>query len=493
MVTYAKKLFTGSILLLMAYSISAVVGYATRIVLARNLTLAEYGLFYAVFAFVSFFLFFRDLGLNQALTKYIPEFKVKKNYSAIKTAISSVLCWQTLSTVLLGVFFFFISDYLAENYFKEAAASSVLRIFIIYVLFSMIFLLLQSIFQGFQKEKYYFFPEPLRGLVAIGLILIFFKYFDKLTAVTWAFTLSWIVLLFVMIPLFFKIFNFFKYKTKEFMKIGGLMFAFSLPVMMNSIGGRLIAKADTLLLTYFTTLEQVGIYNVVLPTALLFLFFSESVSAVSMPLVSELWAKKDIARIKEWMYFIYKYSFVFIIPVVAILFSFPEILLRLFFGENYVPGARALQILLIGAIFYTISRLNTTTTAAMGKPMAVTKIILLSSAIGLIFNFVLIPVLGIEGAAYSTTISYLLIFALSTKQIRKSLKIKTPVRSWLLTLLASILFVISIAFVKSSLVTNVWLEALASFSTGFVVYVVCLFLFKLIDIEEIKKYVRLII
>ena len=84
MIPYTKKLVSGSAFLFLMLILAAIIGYFIRVVLARNLSPSEYGLFYAVFAFVSFFLFFRDLGLNQAIAKYIPEFKIKGKYNEIR-------------------------------------------------------------------------------------------------------------------------------------------------------------------------------------------------------------------------------------------------------------------------------------------------------------------------------------------------------------------------------------------------------------------------
>ena len=82
---YAEKLAKGS-LIIFAFSITtAIIGYLLRVYLARNLTVAEFGLFYAVMALVSFFWLVKDLGVGTTLVKFIPEFLVKKKYSEIKS------------------------------------------------------------------------------------------------------------------------------------------------------------------------------------------------------------------------------------------------------------------------------------------------------------------------------------------------------------------------------------------------------------------------
>jgi len=492
MATYTKRLLKGSTFLILMSLLGAFIGYFTRIILARNLTPAEYGLFYSVFAFISFFLFFRDLGLNQALVKYIPEFLVKKKYNDIKTAITSVFVWQLISSALFSILLFMFSDSLAQHYFKDSAASFIIKIFILYIIFSMIFLLLQSIFQGFQRMVLFSFIEPLRVIVMFILILILFKLGSRLFAPVYAFTLSWILMSLLLFPFFLKLFNIFKYRIIHFAEVTRTMFAFGLPVLLTSVGARVIARIDTIMLTYFTTLEEVGIYNVVLPSALLFLFFADSISAVALPIISELWTKNDIQKLRDWLTVIYKYSFVFIIPFLFSLFVFPELFINVFFGKDYVGGAMTLQILLIGTLFLSITRLTTTTLVGIGKPALVTKLFVIAAIMNIILNLLFIPSFGIEGAAFATMLSYFVMFLLATRQASKLIRVKVPFVLWIKTVVAASIFVSIVYAVKNLLFLNEWAELVISLGIAGAVYTLLIYFLNIIDIQELKWYLKLI-
>ena len=110
--SYLKKAGRGIGVIFAMNAVAYLLAYFTRLILARELGPADYGLFYAVFTFVIFFLFFRDLGLNQAMTKYITEFRVKNNYNRIKSAIFAVLGSQVLSSLFFSAVFFFAADFL---------------------------------------------------------------------------------------------------------------------------------------------------------------------------------------------------------------------------------------------------------------------------------------------------------------------------------------------------------------------------------------------
>ncbi len=492
MITYTKRLVGGSLFLFLMSLIAALIGYFTRIVLARNLTPAEYGLFYSIFAFVSFFLFFRGLGLNQALTKYIAEFRAKRQYSKIKTSIAAVFLWQLISSLFLGALLFIFSKYLGIYYFKDPSAALILKIFIIYILFSKAVQLIQSVFQGFQRIKLFSIEEPIRNTIMFLFVLLFFAFGIRVLTPVYAFTLSWAASFFIFFPILIKTYNPFRYKIEEFNAVSRKMFAFGVPVIFTTIAAKLIARIDTMMLTYFTTLDQVGIYNVVLPTAMLFLFFSESISTVSFPIISELWAKKDFTKLRDWIRMIYKYYFVAIIPVFLAVMFFSNLLIKLFFGIEYVSGAIALQILLFGMLFFTVARLNTNTISGIGHPMIVTKITIYIAFLNIFLNLILIPRFGINGAAFATTLSYLFILILSTKHTLKFIKTKLPFGAWIKTIFAGMLFVGVIYLLKNILIMNVWLELIISVAAASVVYLIAVLLLGLINVAEAKHYLKLL-
>lgn len=47
-----------------AIFIGAICGYLIRLIIARNFTVSEYGLFYAVYSFVFMFTPLKEMGLN---------------------------------------------------------------------------------------------------------------------------------------------------------------------------------------------------------------------------------------------------------------------------------------------------------------------------------------------------------------------------------------------------------------------------------------------
>jgi len=493
MTTYTKKAVRGAGIMLVMSIFANFVAYLTRLYLARSLAPAGYGLFYSVFTFVIFFLFFRDLGLGQALVKYISEFRAKRMYNFVKTAFVSVVAFQFISSIIFGAVFFLLSEFLSEHYFKNPMSLVMLKILVVYVMLSVFYGNLKDLLQGFQKFRIISMVDFLKNSIVLLLIALFFGLGIKNAfAPVFAYVLACPILFFILLPFALKTFPFFKYKVENFKQITKKIFIFGIPVLVTSVGGKVIGYIDTLILTNFRSLEEVGIYNVMLPSAMLFLYFGISVSSVAFPIVSELWAKKDKIRISEGIRLLHKYAFMLVIPMVFTVLAFSRLFINLLFGKEYLAGATALEILLIGVLFYIVAGINDNIIAGLGKPKTVTKIILFCALINFVMNILVIPKYGMEGAAVATSLSYFVALILSTYQVTKLIEIEFPKLIWLKLAAAGVLFVSVISVVKGILVLNPWIELIVSALAAGIAYLAAIYFLKIIDIAEIKKYMKLV-
>lgn len=98
-------------------------------------------------------------------------------------------------------------------------------------------------------------------------------------------------------------------------------------------------------------------------------------------------------------------------------------LILLFYGQ---PFSEAFYVVLFyspGMIFQVLARMTIKFYSANGKPLKNSLIYLVGILVGLPFYFLLIPELGIIGAAIASTITYFAGFVFSFYQIRKEFKI----------------------------------------------------------------------
>jgi len=486
--SYTKLAVKGASTVFIISVLAAFLGYVVRLILARNLTIEDFGLFYSVFAFLGMFGVFKSIGFDRALTKFIPEFMHKKKYDQIKSSIIYVSAIQLLTNTIVIIGIYSLSGYLSQSFFRSPQADIVLKLMAIAFFFDSFVLVLQFAFQGFKKMTYFASIDVVRMLLIIAIILagITMNY-GILTPVA-AYVITPIIIISVfgfiflrrIFPRFLK--SKFTYEGKLIRKIS----RYSIFVMASGVGIVILGYTDTMLLTYFSGLASVALYNVALPTAKVLMYFPRSIAGILLPLTSELWVKKENALIKEGIESLYKYTMIVILPLALVMLSFSDLLIKVLYGKDYVLASSALEILSIGMIFAVLYVINISFFSGIGKPEINSIIVYSAALLNLTADFIMIPLFGIVGAAISTTASYFTMMTIGLIKIRRYIKIDFPVKIWGKTVIAGIIFVIVISLLKRFISLNVWIESALILIISGLIYLFLLFLLKIIDIQELK-------
>jgi O-antigen/teichoic acid export membrane protein len=488
--SYIKRALKGFILVFVINIIAAFLGYLIRIIMARNLTVAEYGLFFAISTLISFLGVFIGLGTGDALVRYIPEFLVREKHDKIKNAVMMVSLITLGNLIILGVLLFALSDFLAKNYFKNALAAPVLVLFIA-IMFGLSFKnLMRYFYQAFQNMKLYSFMYLAENALLLVLLLGLFAFRKNIFSAAYAHIAAYFLVLLIFSFFVSKVFNFFKRRAFLEKSLLKKLFKFGIPIVVSSIGGVIIIYTDTLVLTFFRSLEEVGIYNVVVPTAMILQFFATSIATVIFPMVSELWTRKNKQYLAFGLKMLYQYAFVLIIPAALLFLSFSQIVLRLMFGEQYVTGALTMQILIIAIVFLGLHTITSTILCGIGKPVISTKILFEGALINLVLNILLIPSLGMLGAAINSLIAYAYIAIRCMLKLKHFIKVEIPWNNWLKTLIAGILMLGLIFLIKKFIMLNPYMEAIVCIIAGGLFYLALSLILKTINAREIKDLAK---
>jgi O-antigen/teichoic acid export membrane protein len=488
--SYTKRAIKGFAIVFVMNIIAAFLGYLIRIVLARNLTVAEYGLFFAIFTLINFLSVFIGLGTGEALVKYIPEFLVKKKHDMIKNSLIIALLMTSMTIIILAILLLVFSDFLAKHYFKNALAVPVLLLFIFIMLLSNLKGILRYVFQAFQKMTLYSLVYLAENFLILVLFLCFFAFKKNIFSAAYAQVAAYFIVSLVFSFSVFRVFNFFKYKISLKKELFKKLLRFGIPVMASGIGGIIIVYTDTLVLTYFRPMEEVGVYNVVVPTAMILQFFATSIATMVFPMVAELWAKKRKDYLALGLKMLYQYSFVIITPAALLLLSFSRIVLRLMFGEQYVIGAVAMQVLLIGIIFLGLHSITSTILGGIGKPAISTKILLEGALINFLLNLLIIPKLGMIGAALTSLIAYAYVAIRCIFKLKHFIQVEIPWINWLKTLFAGMFMLGLIFLLKKIIFLNAYLEGIICVAVGGLFYLALASILGIIDLRETKDLLK---
>ncbi len=489
-ISYTKRAAQGISIIFVMNALSNVFGYLVRMILARNLTTAEYGLFFAVFNFVLFFLAFTHLGMGVALAKHIPEFKIKKDGNAIKTSIVSTVTIFLAGAGILSTILFCLSGFLSKTYFNNQDSITIIKILTLYIAMIALSNVVGATFAGFQKFSLVALSDFLKnGTVFLLIIFLFHRGIKPVLVPALGYAGGHLVLfLFYQLPFVLKTFPFSRYRLEHCTAITRKMLKFGLPLVIGGIAVKLIGLIDTMILTKLRAIDEVGIYNVALPSAMLFIHLGLAATTVAMPLVAELKAKNDDKKLSEGLQLLLRYSFVIIIPLILSVFVFSDLFLIRLFGEAYAAGQTTLRILLIGVMFFIIGQINHSILSGLGKTVDISKIIIGAAIVNLVCNILFIPRWGMEGAAVAKSLSYIIIFIASTVTVTRYITVDLARTVWLKQGAVGIIFFAVASYLKDALTLSPWVEVPLCSGAALLVFIFAARILNIIDIGEIKTY-----
>lgn len=495
MINYTKHAVKGLATIFAFSLISGFLGYIVRLVMARNLAVEEFGLFYAVFAFLASLSLFKSFGFDKSLVRFIPELHHSGKKELIKSSIVYVAIMQLITNAITIIMVYLLANYLSVHFFHNAKAAIVLKLLAIAFFIDSFVVILKVCFQGFQKMLLFSLLESVRMIFIILSVVAGFKLGYGILSPVIAYILVPVILLAVFGFVLFKFIfpDFFASKFLIDRTLLKSMSRYSFFIMATSSGALILQYTDTLALTYFAGLEAVALYNIAFPTSKILTYFPTAIGNLIWPLASELWTKNRKDLLKAGLEALYKYSMVIMIPLVFVMFSFSDLVISILFGKQYLMAETPMRVLLIGAIFMTIYSINVYFTTGIGKPEIQTKIFYIAALFNLVGNIALIPVLGVIGAALTTSASYLLMMVASLADTRKFVEVSFPIRTWLKILFIGFVLVAEIYYLKKLIVLSVFAETAIILAVSGLLYILLLFLLKVVNFQEIKGlYARVI-
>ena len=487
---YTKQVLRGSIYYFIGAVVAAFVAYLTKLVLVRNLSVEDYGLFFAVLTFVLIFSVFRKLGLSQGLARFIADYNVKKKHGEIKSIITGAFLMQIIVALFMVGVLWISADFLAVNYFKDARSVWLLRILAFYLPLSIIFVNYKSILQGLKKSKTLAITQTtLNILILLGVITGLWLGLEVFAPII-GYLGSFIVFFSIFTIPLLRGFNYFKHKHKAFKEENKKLIKFSLPLMITSIGALFITYFDTLMLTYYDTLANVGIYNIIYPTAILITMIGSSLGVILMPVITELWTQKKKTQITQALRIINKYLLIVCLPIIITLMMFSEHIIRIFFGQEYLAGVIAFNILLVGAMFKVFAAVYNQTLIAFKESKKTMKIFLFGAILNVALNAILIPMYSLNGAAIASATSFLAMMILALTYTSKKIRIISPWKSWITTIIASMMIPITPMMMNKYIEANIYATTITGLIIGGIIYLIVLYKLRIIDAGEIKQILK---
>lgn len=422
-----KKVFRGGLILIFFSVLTSPLGYFVRMIFSRSLSITDYGLIYAVLSFFGIFTIVNDLGFGYATTYFIPKYFNEKKFN---------LCWllykydqviEILTSILFSIIFILSSDILATHFFKHQGAKELIYLFSFYLLANGIVSSIQHFFVGLQKSVYYSTIEFVRLSFTLLFSFLFFIFdISSVRYFAFAFITSYFIVILIYSFLIRSKFSYLKTKLVWKPTLFNEALKYAMPTFLTASLYIFIGHLDVLFLTYYQSIELVGVYNIIFPIVSVSILMLQPIQRMILPLVSELSEKQNeklgilMKQLLKLVPFISVYFGLFI-------FMFSKGLISMMFGYKWVAQANiALKIM---ALFYTVSLLNiylTSVLAGLGKVKPRLKIAIVLLILGVISGFIGAKYFGIIGIIFANTFVFTVSIILTHKEIRKSIFVKIP-------------------------------------------------------------------
>ena len=234
---------------------------------------------------------------------------------------------------------------------------------------------------------------------------------------------------------------------------------------------------------------DVGVYRVILQFTTLAAFTTTAIRSTLWPRVSR-WDKIGKTKaIEGSLSKALTYSFILAIPILVGGVLLGDKLLYFFYGEEFV-NYNTLVFLLLVQIVNIFQYFFTTYLSAMGNLKELFKVTLLSAIANIIMNAMLIPTIGIQGAALATLLSMALNALLARNVLAKSIAVNVEVGSLLNILKASMVMGLVVGLYRSVVPLNAVVLVLIPVAIGGLIYGIALLRFDESISSELKKNVQ---
>jgi O-antigen/teichoic acid export membrane protein len=483
-----RKIARGTGIALVGTFLALLLGFVTRLIIARYGSETEYGIYSLAIVIMTFVTTLVSLGMPDGVARYIAYFRGRGETAKVRAVTSVSLQLVTAASIVFSIALFFSAEYIASNIFHTSELALALKVFVVGIPFFALINILVSAFRGFDSMKpqayfqYVLFNILFLLLVSV-LAILHLSFANLFYAYVIALILTFVALLIYTIKKLPQPIAFTGWQSNA--AVRKELALFSLPLLVTAVFATIILWLDNLLLGYFKTPEVVGLYNAASPLAK---FVSEPLGLMLLiytPVATGLYSQNLMAELRRSFVISTKWIVSLTLPFFLVLCLFPEAVLNLFFGPTYVAAAPALRILSLGFIISNLFGPNQSIPLAMGQSRFLMWTALAGVIASVTLNVALIPPLSIVGAAIAMAVSVNLIKIILAIKAYSLCRAQPMSKNLLKPVIASVILALLFKLVAVHIVAINWWMLLLLFILYYAIYGIAVVLTRSFDREDI--------
>lgn len=459
--------------LFVAQMINYIIGFFYVIYVARYLGAEGFGILSLALAFTGIFSVLADLGLSKLIIREVSRDKSRAGkYLGNSLSMKIILAVLTLTVVMLIVNLF--------NYPPDTV--NVVYIITLASIFTSFSQLIYSIFQIYEKMEYQSVGIILNSVLLIGGAFLGIFYglnvveFAILYLIPSIVTLIYSVIAcawkFILPKLKFNL-SFWKPTLRE-------SFFFGLADVFIVI----YFNIDSIMLSLWGGEAIVGWYNAAYRLIFVLTFIPTVIVVSIFPLMSQQFkSAKETLKVEYEKLF--KYLFVISVFIFVYGLLFADKIILIIYGNGYLPSIIALQVLIFVIPVIFLTYLFGNLLAAMNKQRLVTIVASANALLNIALNLILIPKYSYIGASIATILTECVGFILMFGYISRYFSRISITQNIIKPIFSGLITAIIIYFLKTQL------NWIVVGILGIIVYILVLYLLKIITKEDIELFTRI--
>jgi len=467
-----QRIARNTAVLLTAQAAGYLLAFFYMMYAARYLGPASFGILSFALAFTVIFAVFGDLGLRPLTVR-----EVARDKSLAPRYLANI---ALMKIVLVGITFGLIA--LTINLLGYPAETiKVVYLLAFFVIFQAFIQMFYSIFQAFERMEFQAIGQMLNGALLLGGVIFAIRHGFSVVGFASLYVIASVIVLcygFALIKLKFP-----NPTSASAAKVMEFDWSFwkptikkALPFSLTIIIGAIFLRIDIIMLSIMKGNAAAGWYNAACNLIIVLVFVADAFIYAIFPNMARFFiAAKDSLKIA--LEKSSKYLFIVGLPLAVGTILLADRIISVVYGAEFAPAVVALQVLSLYLPLRFISHATGWTLASINKEPLRTLSAGIAAGINISLNLVLIPSLALVGAAISTVITQILLFALYFYFVAKHFH-RLPLHKILVKpVIACLIMGIFVFFVKQ--INLALLVALAA-----LIYFGMLYLLKTFDADD---------
>jgi stage V sporulation protein B len=426
-------------------------------------------------------------GIPPAIAKYLSEYvRLGEDDLARQVVYSSLKIMGVLGISFSLLLVFFISPYLAFNYFHNSDYLIPLYMISLILPFSLVAGAFKGTFQGLYKTEYIVASRGAEQgfmiLFSVILVIMGLSVVGATLGSVFGYAASAILSLYLFKKYILKLIPHpdakVKFSSKDELKLMKKIVYFSIPVSIAALSEMILLVVTSIIMASLLSPIYIGYFQVANTLARIPLMLPNSIATTILPATSSAKAIKDDDLLDKYISESYRYILIIIIPVCIGIALLSKQIIGTIYRAEYMNGSTTLSILIIGMGFYSIFSISSSIIQGIRNPRIPMYLLVLGAILTIILTCTLVPIYGIEGAAIGTTITSIIMTIPTVIILLKSKKSKISITPYLKMIIASAVMGIYLLGLTSQIFIPLYLQTIIGFIIGMIIYFSVLLILK---------------